>query len=391
MTLTPAALPALELTGTVMAVSSRNLGTSLAEDVLAGATSLTVIDNATVVQGNQLRLTDPDTAATEIVVVAGITGADVLTLTGGTANDYAAASTVTRVPAASEVVAFVSIIDQAEPLPIVVEHSLADALPRGTREPGQGEVVHVTRNGDGELRVVDVLDRKTSRYGVTADNVETGQGIDGETPGAVRNYVVATGTGDDTLAGLLLESGTTPANPNGGSVRITSGTDGDGGSWLQTDSEIVSIVARAPSEPNYDALINLSALHGILLTTRSGQPVVIEAPFKVDAVLPSGQPFLRLGDTGTPVKADGTFKTGVETIDITALNTVISKTVTFASAYPDSAQIPVMQLTFEGGSPHHVSLSVSAVDRTSFIIRAYRNAGATGDITVHWTAIARPV
>ena len=52
-----------------------------------------------------------------------------------------------RMPAAPEVVAFVRLSETTEPVPCLVSHGLADALPTGTRDEATAETVMAAATG----------------------------------------------------------------------------------------------------------------------------------------------------------------------------------------------------------------------------------------------------
>lgn len=214
------------------------------------------------------------------------------------------------------------------------------------------------------------------------------------------------------IEGTVVQTGSTgarvvilPIEDQGGAIQFFTGMDDELPGQIASG---LTGLGRAAVTLDAPALASDTYQPGILLVSgdetigAGGAQITIDAPkvdlsgrlqvfgtMNIDQILPLVGT-LKLGDTATPVRADGTWKFGTSTVNIATLNTVTSLTVVFSPAFGASSSIPVVNLTPETNSPNQVSASIASVSRSGFIIRAYRNAGATGNVDFHWTALSGP-
>ncbi|WP_162242373.1 H-type lectin domain-containing protein [Nocardioides sp. Leaf307] len=95
-------------------------------------------------------------------------------------------------------------------------------------------------------------------------------------------------------------------------------------------------------------------------------------------------------NVGGPINASGFVKAGSRTLNVTAVNTLITSDVTFPNAFPASGPVPTVMLTLRNitNATAQVRMSVSNLTRTGFTIQMVRSAG-TGSTDVDWLAVAQ--
>lgn len=149
-------------TGTITLVETTMAGSTLVEDAVAGASSITVQTLADFdLAGGKVVLTDETVPSVQIIdYLSGDIVTGVLELDGVLASDFAAGTDVTIDPDAPTTTAYVATNDDDQPLPAIVAQELRasyyNAFREGTRD-GDGASVIVEEAGDQEWRVVTVI------------------------------------------------------------------------------------------------------------------------------------------------------------------------------------------------------------------------------------------
>ena len=158
--------------GRIIEVSEQLLGSPLAADVAAAATSITVIDFADFNDsgGGTLQLYNPTTGTTETIAYSsGDDDTGVIQLSAATVNTYDTDSFVAVYPLAYEKVAQVVIDGEDDALAARVPHSLYDLLADGVRESTAQESVTVQVDRAGEWFVTDVVGKLPIQSGAYLD------------------------------------------------------------------------------------------------------------------------------------------------------------------------------------------------------------------------------
>lgn len=360
-----------EINGLVNSVQRVARGSELVTAAASGATVLSVdsaedFDNAggdLEVNGVRYAYTSSDIETDTITLAApGLTAAGavsdsvLLVLGGQVAVDHIAYVTMGEGDEAEVVIPYAdrTIWPEGfytEPVPVMLSSDLTTIAEVPGRVPViDGTVVQTSSTGS---RVV--LLSVPNAGGA----VQFFTGMDDEVPGLLTSGLTSGGR-----AALTLECPTLPTDTMRPYLFMIAGdgTTGTPGAEISLNSPKVDVTGR----------------------------LRVFATLNTDQILPYSSQ-LKLGDTATAVRADGTWKFGTSTVNITALNTVTSLTVAFSTPFASATSVPVVNLTVESNNPDQLSASVASVSRSGFIIRLYRNAGATGNVDVHWTALAGPI
>lgn len=191
--------------------------------------------------------------------------------------------------------------------------------------------------------------------------VEFFTGMSGEVlPGAIDPIL------DGSAPALRLQSGTSGSLPYQSLINLAGGSNTKGG----------SITMRGAGVYVYSDIISLEANTQVTQTLYT------------NTIRPYTGAVISLGDTTTAVTVPGMIKTGLQSINVAAINTQYTANVSFATAFPASAAIPTIMLTLRGinNASAQIRVSTSNVTRSGFTITITRSAG-TGSTDVDWLAV----
>lgn len=189
------------------------------------------------------------------------------------------------------------------------------------------------------------------------------------TVGSTSSYLTQLNTSGEIVFGYTgVNTGKIRATSSGIGIGNVAGTE----TWLAMDPSAATL-GKMTYMPSGAVISSSLTSNGNLL---------------VDQIRPNTSGTINLGTTSDAVTAYGWVKTGVESVNITALNTTITKNVSFPSSYSSNAAVPTVMLTLRGATSNDMfKLSTSNITRTGFTINIVKASGSLNTVDVAWLAV----